>query len=141
MKKRFLAGPFFVWRGGRGKACGVWAADAQGGEKRAGVPGCDLGGAETLARTERKGGAPRQFARKTDVFPAQCLLKSGFVSRISSPSFPSVRARFRSHPNQCPAPRHVSLSLRASAAHTPHAFPLGLGADGRRAPEGALSLK
>ena len=111
------------------------------GEKRAGVPGCDLGGAETLAWTERNGGAPRQFDRKTDVFPAQCLLKSGFVSRISSPLFPSVRARFRSHPNQCPAPRHVSLPLRASAAHTPHAFPLRLETDGRRAPEGALSLK
>ena len=38
MKKRFLAGPFFVWRGGRGKACGVWAADAQGGKRN--VPGC-----------------------------------------------------------------------------------------------------
>ena len=27
----------------------MWAADAVGGEKRAGVRGCDLGGAETLA--------------------------------------------------------------------------------------------
>ena len=56
----------------------------------------------------RNGGAPRQFVRKTDVFPTQCLLKSGFVSRISSPPFRPVRVRFRSHPNQCPAPRHVS---------------------------------
>ena len=79
-----------------------------GGEKRAGVRGCDLGGAETLAWTGRNGGAPRQFVRKTDVFPTQCLLKSGFVSRISSPPFRPVRVRFRSHPNQCPAPRHVS---------------------------------
>ena len=79
-----------------------------GGEKRAGVRGCDLGGAETLAWMGRNGGAPRQFVRKTDVFPTQCLLKSGFVSRISSPPFRPVRVRFRSHPNQCPAPRHVS---------------------------------
>ena len=112
-----------------------------GGEKRVGVPGCDLGGAETLAWTERNGGAPRQFARKTDVFPAQCLLKSGVVSRISSPPFPAVRARFRSHPNQCPHPDSFLSLFRASSAHTPHAFPLGLGTDGRRAPEGALSLK
>lgn len=99
------------------------------GEKRVGVPGCDLGGAETLARTERKGGAPRQFARKTDVFPAQCLLKSGFVSRISSPTFPCVRARFRSHPNQCPAPRHVSLPPRIFRPHAAR-FSSGVG-DGR----------
>ena len=143
MKKTVPCGTVFcVERGGTRKSVRrVGGRCAWEEEKRAGVPGCDLGGAETLAWTEQNGGAPRQFARKTDVFPAQCLLKSGFVSRISSPPFPSVRARFRSHPNQCPAPRHVSLPLRASAAHTPHAFPLGLGTDGRRAPEGALSLE
>ena len=62
----------------------------------------------SYSRIGRNGGAPRQFVRKTDVFPTQCLLKSGFVSRISSPPFRPVRVRFRSHPNQCPAPRHVS---------------------------------
>ena len=77
-----------------------------GGRGKAG--GGFWGGAEPWACWARKGGAPRQFVRKTDVFPTQCLLKSGFVSRISSPPFRPVRVRFRSHPNQCPAPRHVS---------------------------------
>ena len=112
----------------------------RGREKRAGVRGCDLGGAETLAWTGRNGGAPRQFVRKTDVFPTQCLLKSGFVSRISSPPFRPVRVRFRSHPNQCPAPRHVS-PFPASAAHTTPAFPLRVGTDGRRAQGGRCPEK
>ena len=70
---RFLVG------GGRGKAGVVWAADAVGGEKRAGARGIDLGGSGTLAWMGRNGGAPRQFVRKTDVFPTQCLLKSGVL--------------------------------------------------------------
>ena len=118
-----------MWMEGTRKSVRRVGGGCAGEEKRAEVPGCDLGGAETLAWTERNGGAPRQFARKTDVFPAQCLLKSGFVSRISSPTFPSVRARFRSRPNQCPAPRHVSLPLRICRSHAAR-FSSG-GGDGR----------
>ena len=73
----------------------MWAADAVGGEKRAGVRGCDLGGAETLAWMGRNGGAPRQFVRKTDVFPTQCVLTSGIVHQRSSHfSGPLLRSQF-----------------------------------------------
>ena len=83
-----------------------------------------------MAWTERNGGAPRQFARKTDVFPTQSLLKSGVVSRISSPPFPAVRARFRSHPNHSPAPRLVSLPL--PRIFRPHAARFSSGVGGGR---------
>ena len=43
MRKTVPCGAVFWWEGGRGKAGVVWAADAVGGEKRAGVRGCDLG--------------------------------------------------------------------------------------------------
>ena len=101
-------GGVFCWGGGGETAAAGGGGVGGAGPKGPGGGGGDLGGAETLAWMGRNGGAPRQFVRKTDVFPTQCLLKSGFVSRISSPPFRPVRVRFRSHPNQCPAPRHVS---------------------------------
>ena len=121
-EKRTSCGRRMRWEGRNVPGCGavIWVGGARligagvggglgwVGPNGGGGGGCDLGGAETLAWMGRNGGAPRQFVRKTDVFPTQCLLKSGFVSRISSPPFRPVRVRFRSHPNQCPAPRHVS---------------------------------
>ena len=113
-EKRASCGRRMRWGGGDGGG-GGGGGGGVGGGALGGVcfngPGGRAvfwGGAYTWAGWVRNGGAPRQFVRKTDVFPTQCLLKSGFVSRISSPPFRPVRVRFRSHPNQCPAPRHVS---------------------------------
>lgn len=46
-RKTVPCGAVFWWEGGRGKAGVVWAADAVGGEKRAGARGIDLGGSGT----------------------------------------------------------------------------------------------
>ena len=91
-----------------------------GREKRAGVPGIDLGGSGTwLGRRETgemKSGSQSRISRDTEPGKHQFSWRIVSVLLRFAPSAPGSPPR----PNHSPAPRHVSLPLLAHLPPTRH---------------------